>query len=186
MHVIVTVPHSMCAGAPPGVRVCDTNARRAAAHLIAALRARLPADVPLHALVNQEVYRSDRDLNRAAGRDAGFRPELRRLLAELGARAVLIDVHSYPHGSFGTDDELVFLEPRPRATESAHILAALREAGVAAGFVRGHPTQNDIEREAREHGAHAALLLEVCEEYTELERAMAVVADGLLTIVNTL
>lgn len=167
-ELVITAPHAACVlGAT--VRTCDRKALAAAEQL----HVLLPQAIYL---ANTSIYRWHSDLNRASGRQAGFRPALRETLARLldPAHALLIDVHSFPPGTpnFPGDAEIVLMESWSEPRVTATLMRLLRKAGITVGYVQGHPTINDIELNARLVGMRA-FLVEVREDIDDRRLALA-------------
>lgn len=146
--VVVTAPHAACATDSPWERTCD----RAAERMAQLLRAD-------HVFVNTDVSRTVLDMNRPESRDTAFR----RAISETPAR-VLIDVHSFPPGSFG-DADFVIMEPDPEPTPKIQQLIDMvrsEHTGLIGRWVQGS-SLNSILAVARERGITASFLLEVSE-----------------------
>lgn len=165
--VVVTAPHATCDAYSSLDHMCDSTAERMARLL--------RAD---HVFVNTDVSRRVLDMNRPESRDTAFR----RAISATPAR-VLIDVHSFPSGSFG-DADFVIMEPDPEPTPAIQLLIdRFRRTDLVGRWVQGSPV-NSILAVAREQGITASFLLEVKEELSgDQMKRLADVINGWAGIV---
>jgi len=151
--VVVTSPHSLCI---PGakVRTCDLLALEAAEDLVKTLKTFFNV---LYFPAN--FYRGNLDLNRDVSLNSSYR---RRVAAALADHPlVLIDVHSDPRGSYGSDADIVILDNTPETTYGKELYNVMLESGVFVIYIEGSKV-NSITQQGRRYGIPSILI-----EYTE-------------------
>lgn len=172
------MPHAAC---PPDPRPhrCDF----AAPAIARALHRALPGSE----LIEAEVHRDPEQLaadglpgsdqNRPwARRDTRFWRALEEVLNREPRLELLLDVHSFPRGSFGSRDVAV-LDPSPgiaRDPASVELVALLGLAGVDVALWRGS-SENEVVTRARSLGVEA-VLIEFGEDASPESRDLAISA----------
>lgn len=149
--VLLTVPHSRCPVSR--WRVCDLNAENAAVRLRAAPHPRWSYE--MHR--SPDVLRETMDFNRPQSWNTSFRRAIR---ARLRDAAVVLDMHSFPRGSFtGEEDaDVVVLDNTPGTEYGAALARSIAAHGVRAAHMMGDPDKNTITQEARDAGVPAVLI----------------------------
>lgn len=164
--VIVTTPHAMC-----NLSLTERNCDRMASYAATSLYQKIPYDkylffntasvsgfhIPLpdpNRIFLSDYPRSTVDLNRSVSRETTFRRSLSDLMERLHhenrSPVLVIDMHSFPHGSID-DNEIDLLDEYTTHTDYVIRLEyLLRSHGVHVGHYRGNG--NDIMAEARSYG----------------------------------
>jgi hypothetical protein len=170
---VVSVPHAFCEAETPWSRsVCDRTSEESARAICDAL----PTSATKMLLGN--TPRSMMDLNRRESRGSPWRRKLEETILQSLKLAspeivVLLDVHSFPRGSFqGTRSDLIIMDITPVASWTEELTDYLVRGGVAAAFVVGSD-DNDVILYARAHPRVAAVLMEFCDDMPSKRRRAA-------------
>lgn len=117
------------------------------------------------------------DLNRDSASERALNTRFRQRIREIvrrqrsvtGAEFVLLDIHSFPPGSFGTTQSDIVLLKNLSLRDlglTGSLADLLRRQGFTGGMLQGSEENSIIIEASRELGARVSVLLEYCEALT--------------------